>query len=57
MPPLAFDFAGFKKHIEANADSYVARLGEAVAIDGVSGDVSRRPKVCVLCPSSGGSFA
>ncbi|EGD79924.1 CNDP dipeptidase 2 [Salpingoeca rosetta] len=35
----------FFDHIESKKDEYIKRLAEAVAIDSVSGEVARRPKV------------
>ena len=35
----------FFKHIEAHQAEYIQRLAEAVAIDSVSGEAARRPKV------------
>ena len=35
----------FFKYIEDHKKEYIARLAEAVAIDSVSGEVARRPKV------------
>jgi nonspecific dipeptidase len=37
--------AAFFAHVEAQQKTYIARLAEAVAIDSVSCEVARRPKV------------